>query len=234
MGDLGSIPGLGRSTGEGKGNPLQYSGLENSMDCIVHGVTESDTTEWLSLTHSGERQKVLLNWEGLDCLWLKNIHIPKWNVLGWLVLKSCTRILQEIISLVETWKIHSNLNHLLSADYILSTFRALFLLIVTFSEPRGPQGHFFKLVAVSRFLPSICEIKMQQDLCIDASCPEDSSKSHHPNGLNSLPINGYVEFFSVHPCVFLKLLKISVVVPTSLWEAVICICISGIIWTSLI
>ena len=44
-GDLGSIPGLGRSTGEGKGNPLQYSGLENSMDCIVHGVTELDTTE---------------------------------------------------------------------------------------------------------------------------------------------------------------------------------------------
>ena len=37
-GDPGSIPGLGRSPGEGKGYPLQYSGLENSMDCIVHGV----------------------------------------------------------------------------------------------------------------------------------------------------------------------------------------------------
>ena len=36
-GDLGSIPGLGRSSGEGKGNPLQYSGLKNYMDCIVHG-----------------------------------------------------------------------------------------------------------------------------------------------------------------------------------------------------
>ena len=36
-GDLASIPGLGRSPGEGKGYPLQYSGLENSMDCIVHG-----------------------------------------------------------------------------------------------------------------------------------------------------------------------------------------------------
>ena len=44
-GDLGSIPGLGRSPGEGKGYPLQYSGLENFMDCIVHGVSESDTTE---------------------------------------------------------------------------------------------------------------------------------------------------------------------------------------------
>ena len=44
-GDLGSIPGLGGSLGEGKGYPLQYSGLENSMDCIVHGVPESDITD---------------------------------------------------------------------------------------------------------------------------------------------------------------------------------------------
>ena len=42
-GDLGWIPGLGKSPGEGKGCPLQYSGLENSMDCIVHGVTKSQT-----------------------------------------------------------------------------------------------------------------------------------------------------------------------------------------------
>ena len=40
-GDLGSIPGLGRCPGEGKGYPLQYSGLENSMACIVHGVAKS-------------------------------------------------------------------------------------------------------------------------------------------------------------------------------------------------
>ena len=51
-GDLGSIPGLGRSPGKGKGYPLQYSGLENSMDCIAHGGhKESDTTERLSLSH---------------------------------------------------------------------------------------------------------------------------------------------------------------------------------------
>ena len=42
-GDPGSIPGSGRSAGEGIGYPLQYSGLENSMDCIVHGVTKSQT-----------------------------------------------------------------------------------------------------------------------------------------------------------------------------------------------
>ena len=41
VGDLGSIPGLGRSPGEGNGYPFQYSGLENSMDCIVCGVAKS-------------------------------------------------------------------------------------------------------------------------------------------------------------------------------------------------
>ena len=41
--DLGSIPGSGRSPGEGKGYPLQYSGPENSMDYLVHGVAKSQT-----------------------------------------------------------------------------------------------------------------------------------------------------------------------------------------------
>ena len=49
-GDLGLIPGLGRSSGEGKGYPLQYSGLENFTDCIVHGVAKSQTR--LSNYHS--------------------------------------------------------------------------------------------------------------------------------------------------------------------------------------
>ena len=42
-GDLGSIPGLGWSSGGGKDYPLQNSGLENSMDCTIHGVTKSWT-----------------------------------------------------------------------------------------------------------------------------------------------------------------------------------------------
>ena len=50
VGDLGLIPGLGRSPGEGKGYPLWYSCLENSMDCTSPGsLKESDTTEQLSL-----------------------------------------------------------------------------------------------------------------------------------------------------------------------------------------
>ena len=48
VGDLGSIPGLGRSPGEGNGYPLHYSCLENPMDrgawqAIVHGVAKSQT-----------------------------------------------------------------------------------------------------------------------------------------------------------------------------------------------
>ena len=43
VGDLGLIPGLGRSPGEGKGYPLQYSGPENPMDCIICGVAKSGT-----------------------------------------------------------------------------------------------------------------------------------------------------------------------------------------------
>ena len=48
------IPGLGRSSGEGKGYLLQYSGIENSMDCIAHGVAKSQTqlSDFHSLTHS--------------------------------------------------------------------------------------------------------------------------------------------------------------------------------------
>ena len=52
VGDPGSIPGLGRSPGEGKGYPLQYSGLENSMDYSPWGHKELDTTEQCSLSCS--------------------------------------------------------------------------------------------------------------------------------------------------------------------------------------
>ena len=60
VGDLGSIPGLRRSPGEGKGYPLQYSGPENSMNCIVHGVAKSQT--WLSNFHFSARKSKRNNW----------------------------------------------------------------------------------------------------------------------------------------------------------------------------
>ena len=72
VGDLGSIPRLGKSPGEGKGYPLQYSGLEKSMDCIVHGVAKSQTR--LSDFHF-----TLLLWMKL----LKTlVHILKMNGKG--------------------------------------------------------------------------------------------------------------------------------------------------------
>ena len=57
-GDLVSIPGLGRSPGVGKGYPFQYSGLENSMNC-VHGVTKSRTR--LSDFHFCFMNKAVMN-----------------------------------------------------------------------------------------------------------------------------------------------------------------------------
>ena len=58
-GDLGSIPGFGRSPEEGKSYPLQYCALKNSIDCIVHGGhRELDTTEQLTFTKSKRRLTV--------------------------------------------------------------------------------------------------------------------------------------------------------------------------------
>ena len=59
VGDLGFIPGLGRFPGERKGYPVQYFGLENSVDCIVHGVTKSQTG--LSNFHFN----IILSWQDL-------------------------------------------------------------------------------------------------------------------------------------------------------------------------
>ena len=60
-GDPSLMLGLGRAPGEGKGYPLQYSGLENSMDCIVHGCKELDTTEQLSLHFIGSGRTKIWN-----------------------------------------------------------------------------------------------------------------------------------------------------------------------------
>ena len=79
-GDLGLIPGLGKSPGEGKGYPLHYSGLKNSMDSIVHGLTKSRTQ--MSNLHFSFRQIFKINYldKYLDYLslqdWKRSVFIP--------------------------------------------------------------------------------------------------------------------------------------------------------------
>ena len=75
VGDLGAIPGLGRFPEEGKGYPLQYSGLENSMDCIVHGVTKS----WTRLSDSH-----------LHCKCRGGIVMPHVNIIFSFLRNHCT------------------------------------------------------------------------------------------------------------------------------------------------
>ena len=76
VGDLGLIPGSGRSSGEGNSNPPQYSCLENPMDggtwwATVHGVTESDTTEWLNFGVGFGVNPTQIMW-----LWMKKSDFP--------------------------------------------------------------------------------------------------------------------------------------------------------------
>ena len=91
-GDLGSIPGLGRSAVEGNSYPLQYSGLENSMDYIVHGVSNSWT--WLGDFHftsllrleqdQGGYGEIIKSerWKQEGTQNIKNIH-PTPRILQW-------------------------------------------------------------------------------------------------------------------------------------------------------
>ena len=66
---VGSIPGLGRSPGEEKGYLLQYSGLENSMDCIVPGIAKSRT--WLSNFHSLTQIQLDIFWAHFLIIFIK-------------------------------------------------------------------------------------------------------------------------------------------------------------------
>ena len=66
VGDLGSIPGLGRTSAEGNGYPLQYSGLESSMDSIVHGVSKSQ--KWLSNCHFTRKNNMAISIYLSTCL----------------------------------------------------------------------------------------------------------------------------------------------------------------------
>ena len=77
--DVGLIPGLGRSSGGGHGNPLQYSCLENPMDrgtwrAIVHGVAKSRTRlKWLSM-HTHRIKKAPHGWFQATNSWIPGLQ----------------------------------------------------------------------------------------------------------------------------------------------------------------
>ena len=96
-GDLGSIPGLGRSPGEGKGYPLQYSGLENSINCTVHGAAKSQTRlsdfHVTSLGWDTLLTKTKAVWFQGRSPWQRSPHALHWFVLSagisWIPILMC-------------------------------------------------------------------------------------------------------------------------------------------------
>ena len=116
VGDLGSIPGLGRSPGDTKGYPLQYSALENSMDCIVHGLTKSWTQ--LSDFHFNfnfSRQ----NWEMLSIGLQRNTS----ETYLWWKTNSCEPYWTHSVFIL-MFKMHS---HICSLKLVLAFWKSLFI-----------------------------------------------------------------------------------------------------------
>ena len=99
-GDLGLISGLGRSPGEGKGYSLQYSGLEDSMDCMVDGVTKSQTR--LSHFHFSIISSVDEDLKQLEllCTGTRNEKWPPLWKTTWQFLKMLIRHLFICVSVV--------------------------------------------------------------------------------------------------------------------------------------
>ena len=100
MGDLGSIPGLGRSLGEGKGYPLQYSGLENSKDCIVHVVAKSWTRlrdfHFLFLL----KQIDLFSYIKETCIYIQHLKIHQFEVYGSVTFSTSTELFSQHHSII--------------------------------------------------------------------------------------------------------------------------------------
>ena len=100
VGDLGSIPGLGRSPGEGKGYPLQYSGLENSMDSIVHVVTKSWTRlgdfHFLFLL----KQIYLFSYIKEICIYIQYLKIHQFEVYGSVIFSTFTELFSQHHSII--------------------------------------------------------------------------------------------------------------------------------------
>ena len=110
-GDPGLIPGSGRSTEEEKGYPLQYSSLENSVDCIVHGVTKSQTR--LSSFHFPFQSHPLKRVPHHNTGFMEVMETPRKNSLIW---KDWTRVQSRSVGRCvqeqnRWWKITSFCSH---------------------------------------------------------------------------------------------------------------------------
>ena len=126
-GGLGAIPGLGRSLGEGNGNPLQHSCLGNPMDrgawqATVHGVAKTWTwlnnwttaTPLLEWTKSGMQTsqtpvRMWANGSSRHCRWERNVVQPLWKMACWFLAKltNSYHVIQQLYSLVfiqRNWK----------------------------------------------------------------------------------------------------------------------------------
>ena len=105
-GALGSIPGLGRSPGERKGYPLQYSGLENSMDGIIHEVAKSWT--WLCDCHFTSLHRLILLLAPIKKSKLSRLFQGRvLLMLTWMCpvcVYACT-VIQSCTALVTTWAV---------------------------------------------------------------------------------------------------------------------------------
>ena len=99
VGDLDSIPGLGRSSGEGKVYLLQYSGLENSMDC-PWGCKESDMTEQVSLEwYSGFPHFLQFKSEFGNKELMIWVTVSSWSCFRWLYRASPSSAAKNIVNL---------------------------------------------------------------------------------------------------------------------------------------
>ena len=159
-GDPGLISGLGRSPGEGIGYPLQYSGLENSMDCIVHGVTKSQT--WLSNFHFSllfPECQALGKWShhlgylGHEGLFLYSSSMYYWHLL---LISSASVRFMPFLSFIEpifAWNIPFVSNFL---EEIPSFSHSVVFL------------YFFALITEEGFLVSPC---YSSELCIQMGIP---------------------------------------------------------------
>ena len=110
VGDLGSIPGLGRSPGEGNSNPLQYSCLENPMDggawwATVHGVAKSRTRLSDYLSQSRSLNKGLVKGRFTITLEIWNMCVP---LISWITLPFFPIILRGIWYLFNKFHLHLN------------------------------------------------------------------------------------------------------------------------------